>query len=79
MLVNTCSRCQESEESADLILIHSTVKNLLLEWKFKGLDKKSRHVKEWCPYGCSGAYGKSETQNLQWRRACKSEVKGELH
>ena len=47
--------------------------------KFKGLDKKSCHVKEWCPYGCSGAYGKSETQNLQWRRACKSEVKGELH
>ncbi|KAL6337900.1 hypothetical protein AAG906_002365 [Vitis piasezkii] len=67
MLVNTCSRCQESEESADLILIHCES------------TKKSRHVKEWCPYGCSGAYAKSETQNLQWRRACKSEVKGELH
>ncbi|KAL6338491.1 hypothetical protein AAG906_020587 [Vitis piasezkii] len=61
MLVNTCSRCQESEESADLILIHSTVKNLLLEWKFKDWIRRS------------------ETQNLQWRRACKSEVKGELH
>lgn len=58
-MVNRCSLCKESEESADHIQIHCartkvlwsfllinfwSVRNLLLKQKFKGLAKKSCHV-----------------------------------
>lgn len=40
------------------------VKILLLEWKFKGLDKKSRHIWQMVLYVGSGVYEKSEIESL---------------
>lgn len=55
-IVNECSLCKESEESADQILIHCDKINVL--WKFKGQEKRKRVVGHlvpiclfWCIWG----------------------------
>ena len=49
----------------------ASVRNLLLEWKVKGLGKKRRVVWDWRLFVFFGVFGESETEERSKRKRCQ--------